>query len=89
MFKLIFEQEEDHINDFVYPEKSCEVIINDLESIHTLFFELVKLAQYAGYVVTNETWDSMKEYINHYGGFAKSDYFRMEEYDGLEKEVVI
>ena len=87
MIKLIFEQEEEYIDDFVYPKKSCEVTISDEDTLNTLFFELVKLAQYAGYTITNETWDSIKEYINNWGGFMKSDSSEfIVEYDGDEEE---
>ena len=86
MIKLIYEQEEEHIDDVTFPKRSCEVIINDEDTVSTLFFELVQLAQYAGYTITNEVWDDIKNYINYNGGFARCDYEEDEnelEEDGL------
>ena len=90
MIKLIYEQEEEYFNDITFPKRNCEVIISDEDTLSTLFFELVQLAQYAGYTPTNETWDDIKDYINNRGGFVRCDYKKEEtieeDEDGLEEE---
>lgn len=74
MIKLIYEQKEECFDDITFPKRNCEVIISDYDTLSTLFFELVQLAQYAGYTITNETWDDIKNYINDNGGFVRCDY---------------
>lgn len=85
MIKLIYEQKEECFDDITFPKRNCEVIIGDEDTLSTLFFELVQLAQYAGYTVTNETWDDIKDYINNSGGFVRCDY-KEEDEDELEED---
>lgn len=83
MIKLIYEQKEEYFDDITFPKRNCEVIINDDDTVLNLFFELVQLAQYAGYAVTNKTWDDIKNYINDNGGFVRCDY---EEEETIEED---
>ena len=73
MIKLIFEQDAEYIDDTSFPEKVCEVTIGEDDNLNTLFFELVQLARYAGYTITKNTWDSIKEHIDDRSGFLKID----------------
>lgn len=69
MIKLTYTQEPEFIIDESYPERNVNVTIQDDDTLYTLLFEVVELAQYAGYVITKDVWDKIGEYLGYRGAF--------------------
>ena len=69
MNKLEYTQKPEYIFDDMYPERHLDVTIDDEDSLFTLMFEIVQLARYASYVVTEKNWEKIGDYIAERGGF--------------------
>ena len=72
MIKLIFEQEEEYIEDEYFPEKKAEIIFNDEATSTDILVNTIKLLNFAGYSLPDGKWiNDFKEELDSRGLLRK------------------